>query len=369
MKKTIEFLQSLFSKNKTLILSLIVSLFAHLFLLSKFTISLPEIEESQQVLTVNLRATQKAALMSANNVAEESTVTSKPSQPELSAANTNDTNTISDELQIQQKNPAETVLLPVPQNTQLVEHAITNPVATNTVAIKQTSDKSESIETASVAHPSPQAYKYVETEFEVRYSNDASSVGIARMVFNIDKNHTYMLTSMTNAKGLASPTVGTLIQKSEGVVNEKGLTPSYFSSQYGIYKDKVQSARFAWSEGILQIHNSTGDKNEKLTEGTQDLLSFMYQFMFFPPRGNIQVPMINTKNLHTYIYIFQGVELISTKLGELKTIHLQESEDGEEKNELWLAMDYQYLPVKIRKTEKDKSFVEQTVTTIYTISP
>jgi hypothetical protein len=46
-------------------------------------------------------------------------------------------------------------------------------------------------------------------------------------------------------------------------------------------------------------------------------------------------------------------------LGELKTIHLLKGSTDEDKTEIWLATDYQYLPVKIRKTEKDGTVIEQ----------
>jgi hypothetical protein len=76
--------------------------------------------------------------------------------------------------------------------------------------------------------------------------------------------------------------------------------------------------------------------------------------------------MTNGKRLRTYAYSFEGEETITTKLGELKTIHLLKGSGDEEKTEIWLATDYQYLPVKIRKTEKDGTVIEQVVTNILT---
>ena len=38
--------------------------------------------------------------------------------------------------------------------------------------------------------------------------------------------------------------------------------------------------------------------------------------------------------------------------------------DAEDKTELWLAIDYQYVPVKIRKIEKNGDVVEMVATRI-----
>ena len=72
----------------------------------------------------------------------------------------------------------------------------------------------------------------------------------------------------------------------------------------------------------------------------------------------------------SYNYSFSGEENIVTPLGEIKTIHIfHESEDSDEKTELWLALDYQYVPVKIRKTEKNGKVYELVANRINTSRP
>ena len=69
---------------------------------------------------------------------------------------------------------------------------------------------------------------------------------------------------------------------------------------------------------------------------------------------NMQLNITNGKKVGVYDYSFEGEEVISTKMGELNTVHLLRSSAEKEKTtELWLALDYQYVPVKIRETEKD----------------
>ncbi|MDP2247929.1 MAG: DUF3108 domain-containing protein, partial [Nitrosomonadales bacterium] len=55
------------------------------------------------------------------------------------------------------------------------------------------------------------------------------------------------------------------------------------------------------------------------------------------------------------------------KIGIVRVMHRENvNDDGDEKNEIWLAVDYRFLPVKIRKTEKDGSVIEQVMTNIKT---
>jgi hypothetical protein len=156
------------------------------------------------------------------------------------------------------------------------------------------------------------------------------------------------------------------VQKSEGTVTDEGLRPDFYSYQYGTSAKKSQTANFDWEKRLLTMRNAKGESSVKLADGTQDFLSFMYQFMFTPPLENLQITMTNGKKLRTYNYTFEGEETIISKFGELKTIHLLKSSDDDEKTEIWLATEYQYLPVKIRKTEKDGTVIEQLISKLST---
>jgi len=328
-----------FSQNKSLLIATLISLLLHTLFLSKFALTLPEINEDHQALEmrlVNLPATQKTTPAPIKEKIQ------KP-EPKVNQTNSEETRTTT----THDINP----IAEIPQNTPPIKQANAELPAKE---VLETSD----VAALNNAENKPTPYKYVETEFEVFRGGDASAAGTTRSTFSIDKNGAYQINSTTEAKGLASLFFEPLVQKSEGMVTENGLTPSFFSYEYG---NKTQTASFSWNDGILLLHTAKGDKTENLITGTQDLLSFMYQFMFKPPLEAMQITVTNGKNLRTYTYSFEGEETISTKLGELKTIHLLKTGSDVEKTELWLGLDYQYLPVKIRKTEKDGSTIEQTV--------
>ena len=105
----------------------------------------------------------------------------------------------------------------------------------------------------------------------------------------------------------------------------------------------------------------------ELAEGAQDLLSFMYQFMFVPPLQEMHLTITNGRRLRTYDYRFDGEVQLETEVDTLRCIKISRtSSDGEEKTELWLAADYHYLPVRMRKTEEDGTETDRIVSRLVT---
>lgn len=335
-----------------LTLALVVSLLVHLLLLSKFSLSQPNLINEGQVINVrlmNVQAMQKTTVAATTKAYQYPNI-STTELPQLklesivNAAGPTADNT---------KNKASSADVP-PKTSPQPEIASIEPNQLTENTIK----------------PLPQPYHHVETDFEVYQGSQTNLAGKARIVFDISENRTYSLISITEANGLVSLFSNALVQKSEGVVLDTGLRPNYYSNQYGSDGKKVQSANFAWSDGIIEMSSEQGKKTEVLPAGTQDFLSAMYQFMFIPPLENTEISVSDGENLNNYHYIFQGEEKIATKLGELNTIHLLKSDNIDNvKTELWLALDYQYLPVKIRKTEKDGNFIEQIAIKIFTTTP
>ena len=215
-------------------------------------------------------------------------------------------------------------------------------------------------------------YQYVASDYDVYTEKDSalnsSPVGKASMVYEqLPNSVEYHIKSLIKAKGLAALVVPDLLQISEGNIGNAGLQPKHYLYQFGNKKNKTYTADFDWEAKNLHLQSSTGSQTRTLTEGTQDLLSFMYQFMFVPPLQKMQLSITNGKKIGIYDYSFEGEELITTKVGDLKTVHLSRSSvEGEKKTELWLALDYQYVPVKIRETGKDGKVYELLVSSLKT---
>jgi len=214
------------------------------------------------------------------------------------------------------------------------------------------------------------AYQYVETYFDVHTKIDGPIEGKAKIVFNLMDGAHYQLSFLVEAEGLTAFFIPELLQTSDGLLTKTGLQPLNYVYQFGNKTDKTRKATFDWQAKTLQLTTSKGVNTEALLEGTQDILSFMYQFMYVAPLQHMQIPIATGKKLKVYDYSFEGEEAINSELGELKAIHIMHSgNESEEKTELWLAVDYQYIPVKIRKSEKDGKVYEFVATRVVTTRP
>ena len=335
-------------QNKPLIIAMLFSLLLHMLFLVESPLQLPDDVDDEQTL-LKMRLVNLPAKKTAVPVMQK-TQKAKPDRPPK-----------------QPKQTPPDIIEPSPSAEPAHDASVIgqapDPAAIQTPAAENPADVM-----VTEAEPPPVPYEFAETVFDVYRNNDATPAGKTIITFSLDKNHRYFIKSTTQAKGLASLILDTLQQKSEGLITEGGLRPDYYSYEYG--NKKSQIANFSWNDGVLIMHTAKGTKTEKLSAGTQDLLSFMYQFMFTPPLESLVITMTNGKNLRTYAYSFEGEEVIDTKFSRhLKTVHLVKTGSEEDKTEIWLATDYKYLPIKIRKTEKDGTTIEQIMTNISTEPP
>lgn len=214
------------------------------------------------------------------------------------------------------------------------------------------------------------AYQFVETEFDVRTAIDGSTEGTAKITYNLMDNQQYALKSVIKPRGLAALIISDLLQTSDGTLTKNGLQPNAYLYQYGDKMDKTYSAKFDWASKVVSLITAKGTKTAEIADGTQDLLSFMYQFMYVAPLERMEISIATGKKLGNYDYSFDSEETINIPMGELKTLHIfYLGDDNDEKTELWLATDYQYVPVKIRKTEKNGKIYELVATRINTARP
>lgn len=335
--------------------ALLLSLLAHLFMLGGVNLHLPTLDETARDSPVQVQIVVPATQPGTRAVAVQTAKKPKPhpvSQPKPAPP-------------VPETKPAEPV---VPSNPGLptadavTDNAVPNPASDVTEPVDPASTDSDN-DAAGLKSPS-----YVDMDFDLRRATDSDTVGIAHISYKATQDGVYTLSSVTEAKGLASLFIaGKLTQTSEGKVTSKGLQPESFVYQFGDRADKTQRASFDWQAGKLSMATSKRTDQVDLPEGTQDLLSFMYQFMFIPPLDQMQLTVTNGKKLRNYSYQFEGEETLQTGIGALRTNHIVKGGgDSEEKTELWLAIDYRNIPVKIRNTDKDGSVFEQIVTRLST---
>lgn len=173
------------------------------------------------------------------------------------------------------------------------------------------------------AQPSPANWT------EIEYETTGKSIGITSgqitRRYEVDSLGHYRLQS----KSLNSPSDTPWALENEGLVTEGGLRP-------------------------LVVYPASNDK--------PDFSSGLYQFMFSPPGGADNRLWGNDGlRLSGHTYRIVGMETLEVlSQGELRTVHLLlDPENPGEKWEVWLAVDYRYLPVRIRSTDASGKVSEQ----------
>ena len=268
-----------------------------------------------------------------------------------------------------QAKPAKPVAAPAPKPVPPSANPVAtpSPVATQTVAPVPAPEMQSGVDldTSYVFEETPSLPppKWVETDFDVKRIGFGS--GVARYRYQTDNGH-YVLSSEMEASGLASLAFsGKRVEKSQGLVTAQGLQPQQYRYDLTGKPDKFQQADFDWTAKKLTLKSAKDEQSFPLEQGTQDFLSFIYQFMFVGPLDVMQYTLTNGKYVRHYEYHFLGEEKLNTKLGELNTLHIAKSSgDPDEKTEVWLASDYRYIPVKIIKIAKDGTGYEFLVSRI-----
>jgi hypothetical protein len=342
---------------KRLGLALIISIALHMLLLGGLDLTLPHLKKEMHLIEARIQMPKSVAKQVEAPKSEE-VVAPAPEPVKETPPEAN------------QEAPSESVPEPTVETPVPEVVAETPPVAEPQVPTPSASDEPEPQPADFGVVINENAYQFVETDFDVRTKVDGSAEGSAKITYNlIDGNH-YQLKWLTEGSGFAALIFPDLLQVSEGFLIKTGLQPVSYLYQFGNKTEKTRTANFDWLNKKVTMQTSKGTKTEDLPEGTQDLLSFMYQFMYVAPLQNMQIPIATGKNLRVYDYSFEGEENINSSLGEIKTMRIMHSGiDSDEKTELWLAIDYQYVPIKIRKIEKNGKVVEMVATRINTNRP
>ena len=340
-----------------LALALFLSLLLHFFLIERFSFNLPEFNDKNDLIEIRLVPT--VAKINSNRGMHSVVINSVKRNAVKPMPTSKLDLTPTEKFSLTELPSLPTVSLP-----STIEAVEPDPVIINS------SQESQIENSDLIVNRNP--YQYIETNFDVYTDKqptlNSSVAGIAKITYQaMPKIERYQIKSIIHAKGLAALFVPDLLQTSDGYVTENGLQPMHYLYQFGNKKDKTFSADLEWESRKLTLHSENGDQQLDFEEGTQDLLSFMYQFMFVPPLQIMRLSITNGKKLGIYEYSFEGEEVISTKMGDLKTLHLlRMALEGEKKTELWLSLDYQYVPVKIRETDKEGKVYEMLVNEIKT---
>jgi len=146
----------------------------------------------------------------------------------------------------------------------------------------------------------------IEIEYEVYKGN----IPFATVKELFETNHqSYQVMSESKGIGVFA-LLGERKLVSQGIVDGKnGLKPITFKLQQG---DKQKAANFDWEKKQLQMQSKGKTRTAELTQPTQDLASFAYQFAYQPPIDGqaYQVALTTGKRLKQYTYQVEAATIV-----------------------------------------------------------
>ena len=174
-------------------------------------------------------------------------------------------------------------------------------------------------------------------------------IGMAEHRWKFSADGSYRLQSRIETSGLAA-LFKPLRQEHEsrGQMGPTGLQPIHFSVLRN-GQPRGEDADFDWQAGEVLLERD--GSRHPLRPGSQDVLSLNYQLAYLSRlEEGIRIGVVTGKKYEHYALDALGEEDIDTPADRFRTLHLRAA--GETLTEIWLALDHQRLPVKIRFTDK-----------------
>ncbi len=346
--------------------ALAVSVLAHALTLSGSWLKLPQNELEPKALSATLKRMKP-------QFAQPSAVALSTPRPAL-------------------KQPAAEAPAPVGQPTpttietmaEAPSPAETNPAATEAPPRPEPVVVATAAPTTLAAEPSPsnlpQAVRTLPPRGRISYhlnyivGGSPLNVGVTQQSWTMSGTH-YKIDSRSQTTGLARLTrFGPRVYSSSGEIAAHGLQPREFTSSVTVSGNVDNSAaRFDWNAQQLSFGRPADQKSAALPPGAQDFISFMYQLALVPLAplaasgpGKLQIAITNGVRFETHEFEVRAEEQLETAMGTLRVLPVvQVRKPNTEAMEVWLAAEYNYLPVRIRFIGRDGAVGgEQIVTDI-----
>jgi hypothetical protein len=164
--------------------------------------------------------------------------------------------------------------------------------------------------------------------------------------------------------------------KSTGELRRFGLAPERFTQKR--IRRSEEAANFDWSR--RRVTFSTRSFERELREGAQDRLSFQFQLMALAQRlperfssgAAIEFPVAGPDGVDDYAFVVGDEEVVATELGAFAARKLERPRSvggADSRIEVWLAPALQWLPVKLRFTDRRGRTTENVLVRIEDGSP
>jgi hypothetical protein len=203
---------------------------------------------------------------------------------------------------------------------------------------------------------------------DLSYKIDARKKGIslggeAQVSWRVS-NGAYSASSTARATFLGK----ILDNRTEGAIDAFGLAPSVFHEKR--FRKDATTATFDRAARIITFND--GKMNYPLLGGEQDRASAQWQLAAvaraapdkFVPGSEWKFFVAGRRDAEVWTFRVQARENIMTGMGSMATVHFVKvpaPESTGQHIDLWLAPGHEWYPVKLRFSEEDGEFVQQTI--------
>ncbi len=157
--------------------------------------------------------------------------------------------------------------------------------------------------------------------------------------------------------------LGTAKRTSRGEVLADGLRPLQYSDER-TGRD-TERASFDWRAKTATYQYKGAPVTIPLPAHPTDDLAALFGFAFRPPRDAVILQdVINGRGVSDRVFRAEGAQKVATPAGEFNALKLVRRKEGGERAEIWLAIDRDYLPVRILVVDKKGEQLDQVVTRI-----
>jgi hypothetical protein len=155
---------------------------------------------------------------------------------------------------------------------------------------------------------------------------------------------------------------GARSQTSVGEITPLGLQPRRFGDR----SRSEKAAHFDFAQG--QVTFSANSPSARIAPGAQDRLSVFLQLSAmlaaapaaYPVGTRIQVPTVSSRAADLWTFTIGDIETLDLPLGPVRAVALERLpvRDYDQKAQVWLAPELDYLPVRIRITQTNGDYAE-----------
>ena len=167
--------------------------------------------------------------------------------------------------------------------------------------------------------------------------------------------------------------LGSRVQVSKGTLGAEGIMPTRFS-------DKTRSelaAHFQRDKGIISF--SANSPDAPLLKGAQDRLSVVLQLSSllaadptrFPLGTMLSFQTVSQREAEVWQFSVEKEETLQLPYGTVVAVKLNRSprREFDQRIEVWLAPEFGYLPVRLRVTNANGDWIDQTLKGVEKPSP